>query len=489
LLSIVVAPQARVKGLATDLTQAGFAECPKKGIEKVKVLVGVDNTPANKLYLKCGFEMVAEINNHGILSNIYVAQTAAGEEEKSRIEAYHVVARVNPPVFITYSWCRSSYATVLSLGQRGIDVHIGDAAPLAMSRFSRYCKSFTRLPEFFIEPERYFHETCQALKRTKAKVLLPGHEDVGIFSKRRKDLPADVRVALPEWDSYSIAEDKFAILDLAHKTGCPVPETIEIASLKQLEGLSKSTDWPVVIKARIGNSAKGVRIASDKTELLEKYEELFQTYNLPKDRWPVVQEFLPGEAVGVCLAYDRGRCIASFAERYLRCKEPGKFGTSTLRETFDNEQLISQAIAVMNELKWHGVVHLDFVADKQGRFKLIEINPRLWGALALALFSGIDFPYLWYLTAIEKCNGDLVASQIKKIRCRWIVGDCLAFAELVKGGRFLEALKLMVPQRNCYHDDFTLRDPLPLSLEICDYFTKFIKAGGSVNPVTENMIR
>ena len=489
LLSIVVSPEARVKGLATELTCAGFVECQNKGIEKVKVLVGVDNIPANKLYLKCGFEMVAEINNHGILSNIYVAQTVAAEKEKSRLEAYKVAASVNPPVFVTYSWCRSSYAIVLSLGRRGIDVHVGDAAPFAMSRFSRYCKSFTRLPEFFIEPERYFRETCRALKKTGSKVLMPGHEDVGIFSKRRDELPSDVHVALPEWDSYQIAEDKFAVLDLAEKTGCPVPDTMEIGSIQELENFAESSDWPVVIKTRIGNSAKGVRIARSSKELVQKFEELVQTYNLPKNRWPVVQEFLPGDAAGVCLAYNRGRCIASFAERYLRCKEPGKFGTSTLRETYDNHQLINNAIGVMDKLKWHGVAHLDFVADKTGQFKLIEINPRLWGALALALFSGIDFPYLWYLTAINRSNPESVELQKRKIKCRWLIGDCLALFELVKRARFAEAAQLIVPQRNCYHDDFTLRDPLPLLFEICDYFSKFIKSGGSINPVIGDMIR
>jgi RimJ/RimL family protein N-acetyltransferase len=37
------------------------------------------NTLANKLYLKCGFELVGQIENHGIISNLYVAQTDAGE--------------------------------------------------------------------------------------------------------------------------------------------------------------------------------------------------------------------------------------------------------------------------------------------------------------------------------------------------------------------------------------------------------------------------
>lgn len=75
LLSIVIAPKESGKGLATTLTQKGFAECARREIEKVKVLVGADNKPANKLYLKCGFELVGQIDSHGVLSNIYVAQT------------------------------------------------------------------------------------------------------------------------------------------------------------------------------------------------------------------------------------------------------------------------------------------------------------------------------------------------------------------------------------------------------------------------------
>jgi predicted ATP-grasp superfamily ATP-dependent carboligase len=358
-----------------------------------------------------------------------------------------------------------------------------------MSRFSKYCKSFTVLPDFFIDPERYFQRTCEALKRTGAKVLLPGHEDVGIFSRRGDELPLDVRIALPEWNNYIIAEDKFAVLEAAQKAECPVPHTTEVASPSALEALAKSADWPVVIKTRIGNSAKGVHIAYGEKELVEKFQDFVQTFKLTQERWPVIQEFLPGDAAGVCVLYDHGRCVTSFAERYLRCKEPGKFGTSTLRETFDNPQLISTAISVMDKLKWHGVAHLDFVADRNGKFKLIEINPRLWGALALAMFSGVDFPYLWYLTALDGSNIDPGPIRNRKIKCRWMVGDCLAFAGLIKRARFREALRLIIPKKKCYHDDFIVQDPLPLLLEIVDYFAKFIKAGGSMNPVVGNMIR
>lgn len=74
LLSIVVAPESRGKGLGRQLLQKGLAECAKRNIDKVKVLVGADNKPVNNLYLKCGFELFGQIDSHGILSNIYVAE-------------------------------------------------------------------------------------------------------------------------------------------------------------------------------------------------------------------------------------------------------------------------------------------------------------------------------------------------------------------------------------------------------------------------------
>jgi len=72
LLSIAVCPQARGKGIASQLIEAGIAECRKRGIDRVKVLVGANLAAANRLYVKCGFEKAGEIMNHGALSNIYL---------------------------------------------------------------------------------------------------------------------------------------------------------------------------------------------------------------------------------------------------------------------------------------------------------------------------------------------------------------------------------------------------------------------------------
>ena len=75
LLSIAVAESDRGKGIAITLIRQGLTECHERGILKVKVLVADFNKPANILYQKTGFEKITQIENHGIVSNVYVVPT------------------------------------------------------------------------------------------------------------------------------------------------------------------------------------------------------------------------------------------------------------------------------------------------------------------------------------------------------------------------------------------------------------------------------
>ena len=46
---------------------------------------------------------------------------------------------------------------------------------------------------------------------------------------------------------------------------------------------------------------------------------------------------------------------------------------------------------------------VEFKKDvRTGEYKLMEINPRIWGSMPLAIVSGVDFPYLWYKIATDK---------------------------------------------------------------------------------------
>src|SRR5262249_10470047 len=54
--------------------------------------------------------------------------------------------------------------------------------------------------------------------------------------------------------------------------------------------------------------------------------------------------------------------------------------------------LLRDAEKLMAALNWHGVAMVEFKMDSDGQYWLMEINPRLWGSLALSIDAGVNFP-------------------------------------------------------------------------------------------------
>lgn len=489
-MPIAVHPGYRGGGHAVRLARGLMEEFFKRGVVRIRGnKIDINNMASRKLFVeKLGWNSVV-IENESVV--VWVDRPPAGKTTEDKPfcpPIFQESAAAEPAAFITYSWCRSSYAVLLSLGRKGVPVHVGDASTLAMCRFSRFSRSFVRLPDFFLEPQLYIEALLRALEKTGAEVLLPCHEDIGLVSRYRDHFPPHIRMAVPDWQTYQAAEDKLNLMRLVGEFGVPVPRTCLIESVKDLQTAAKDFSWPIVLKTRIGNSAKGVAVARTPEELQQRFEGLIKTYHLEEDRWPFLQEYLPGRAAGVCALYDRGRPLVFFTEEYLRCKEPDRFGTSTMRKTLEAPILVDYAQKVLSGLNWHGLAHLDFIQDVAGTWRLIELNPRPWGAMALAMYAGVDFPWLWYRLAKGEQMSEMEVKP-KTIFCRWVLGDFFAFVELLKKGRFAEAGRVFLPCRDCRHDDFVMSDPLPFFFQHLDYFAKFIKSGGSLNPATKNMVR
>jgi len=393
-----------------------------------------------------------------------------------------------PAAFVTYGWCRTAYTVVRSLGARGIPVHVGDSSGLAMSRYSKYCRSFTKLPDFFSRPEAYVERLVEAMEKTGATVLFPCHEDVEVVIRYREKFPETIRFAVPAFDDWRRAEDKLLYTKPVREAGCPVPETHEVDSKEALETLVGQLTFPVVLKTRIGNSAKGVEIIRKREQLEPAFFKLVREYNLPEDRWPTVQEFVAGNKIGVLGVYAHGRHVSSIVFDIVRSKGASNFGTSTYRVTIDDSETRGNAIKAMEALHWHGVVDMDWLRDENGTARLIDINGRLGGATALTYISGMDLPWVWYQIAVGEEALEVPAPRVGA-KARWILGDFLGMADALRKGRFREVGRVLTPSRGCRHDDWVWRDPLPFLFQWLDYGAKFFRAGGNMNPVGEGMIR
>ncbi len=74
-LSMSISSEARGHGLATRFVKTGFEECRRREIKELKILAATTIEPINKMYEKFGFQVAAQIENHGIVSNVYVVST------------------------------------------------------------------------------------------------------------------------------------------------------------------------------------------------------------------------------------------------------------------------------------------------------------------------------------------------------------------------------------------------------------------------------
>ncbi|HRV96032.1 MAG TPA: ATP-grasp domain-containing protein [Anaerolineae bacterium] len=392
-------------------------------------------------------------------------------------------------VLITYGWCRSSYTALRSLRRLGLRVAVADSGRVGMSQWSRLraCAGLYAPP--LTEPEAFVADVARLLRQTGARFLLPGHDETEILAGYRAQLPA--HVCLPVADAAQLvrANDKAQTAMLAAELGLPVPQTIRYSSLVELNHQLRDRSQPLVVKLRRGNGAKGVFYPDTPAAAVQLCADLIDQYRLAPTRFPIVQERIHGEGWGVSCLYWQGQRLASFTHRRLREKTTTG-GTSTMRISARNVELEAMAHRLLDRLNWHGLAMVEFKYDpaaKQGWF--IEINPRLWGSIHLAVSAGVDFPVLLYLAATQG-----VAAARQQVRpyqtgvvARWYLGDLIVAAGQLRQGRAVPALKLLWPGGTDTLDDWYWDDPTAFVGQAAYYLATFLKMR-SLNPVKEGML-
>jgi predicted ATP-grasp superfamily ATP-dependent carboligase len=135
----------------------------------------------------------------------------------------------------------------------------------------------------------------------------------------------------------------------------------------------------------------------------------------------LLQACEPGHGEALCFAADRGRAVAWFAHRRLREKPPWG-GVAVLSESIEPDPaLLGPAARLVERLGFHGVGMLEFRRRPDGRAVLMELNPRLWGSVELALGAGADFA--GWLLALHAGGAPPPWQPRAGSRMRWLLGD------------------------------------------------------------------
>jgi predicted ATP-grasp superfamily ATP-dependent carboligase len=199
------------------------------------------------------------------------------------------------------------------------------------------------------------------------------------------------------------ANDKSAALAVARKVGVPIPVTYAPEDDEELEGVLERLRLPAVVKLRDDAGTvlePGQRYAVGRTA--EDVRRAYRTLHALKP-FPLIQEKVEGPGYGVGILADQGKVLAAFAHRRIR-EYPISGGPSTLCVSVVDERLTGYAASVIGELGWTGVAMVEFKKDDD--YRLMEINPRFWGSMALATRAGVNFPHLLCRRAMGEETGE-----------------------------------------------------------------------------------
>ena len=360
-------------------------------------------------------------------------------------------------IFVLDGRSLASLAIVRSLGKKGFEIQCGEEFGLNLTRFSKYVKKSWIYPSPNSNPDVFIKEIKKITEQEKFDMIIPVRDDTTLLiAKHAKDLSHITNLYIAEYDAIRLLQDKAETIRIAQKCGVPHPRTWfpEETDLKEI---LKNLKTPFLIRARISSGSRGIAFVRKADDFFEQYESVKRDFGEP-----MIQEYVQKNSYcTACVLLDHNSDeIASFA--YERVKEyPLSGGPTVVGISCKNDEVIRYALALLKSIGWKGVAEVECIIDQQGIPQLLEVNPRFWMPLNLAIQSGVDFPFLLYQLAM-KIPVSKPETYTIPMKYRWVIPNEILWtlASPHKKQAFRELLTFH--EKNVCFGELSWKDPLPV---------------------------
>jgi len=358
---------------------------------------------------------------------------------------------------------------VRSLGRRGIPVWVLKQGGHLVATTSRYVRRNVPWPAVDQHKQADLLLDLGRKHELRDWLLFPTDDyAVALISRHHDMLASQYRISVPPWHQLQLLCDKRLLHQTAHELGIHQPWAVWPRTKDELAALD--CPFPAILKPASRQRSSSLAIPKawrvvDRSSLLSRYDEasaLVGSTNL------MVQELVPGTGNGLtsyAAICSDGRPLASIVVRENR-QYPRDFGQfSTFVESVDEPGVIDPAVRLLESLRFTGLAEIEFKQDpRDGEFKLLDVNPRVWGWHTLSRRAGVDFPYLLWLLA----HGEPVPVIRGRSGVRWMhtIADVpMAINDMLKGRlsirSYLRSLK--APRESAM---FAWDDPAPGLLDV-----------------------
>jgi predicted ATP-grasp superfamily ATP-dependent carboligase len=275
--------------------------------------------------------------------------------------------------------------------------------------------------------------------------------------------------------------DKSALADSLRTVGIPHPSTRMVSSASELDGMPDRAFESAFLKpadseAFLGRySIKAFNIRSRETAV-QRMEDLKGT-GIPM----LIQEYIPGPPSNHYFIdgyIDRaGRTVARFARRRLRMF-PADFGNSTYMKSVPISEVAAAAESLdrlLGHVDYRGVFSAEFKRDdRDGQFKLLEVNVRPWWYVEFAARCGVDVCDLSYRDALGH-NAGPVTEYKEGARLVYPYNDYFSYRALHRRGE-LSLSSWLRSWMGATQPVFCWDDPMPAVIELSQFLVSRFRA-------------
>ena len=332
---------------------------------------------------------------------------------------------------------------------------------LAAGLWSRHCGERIVLPDPRLEAASFVSGLEELVRAGRYAVLIPGAEASLIaVSEQRHRFEPHVALGLPQRDTLTRCLDKLELLEAAALAGLPAPPSVTCVDERSALAAACRLGYPVVLKPRrsvlrSGGAMRqqGVVVAHDEPEVARAVPVLGSPF--------IVQCFEPScwlfSFTGVVAG---GRLLATTAARVRRTWPPDA-GAQSFSETVQpRSELVEGIEAFLRAMNWEGIFQVQLLELEDGRFSLIDFNPRPYGSLGLDVRAGANAGAVWCDWLLGRNPAPVTARP--GVRYRWEEGEAQHLLWQLRHRQLRRGTRVLRPHRDIVHAHFELTDPAPL---------------------------
>jgi predicted ATP-grasp superfamily ATP-dependent carboligase len=156
-----------------------------------------------------------------------------------------------------------------------------------------------------------------------------------------------------------------------------------------------------------------------------------------------------------------GRLLALTACRYHRTWPPPAGSVASGETIVPDQRLVERLVALLRSIGWQGIFEAELVVNAAGEATLSDLNPRIYGSLALSIAAGANLPAIWCDWVLSRETEYTVARP--GVRYRWEDAELRHALWQLRHGRLKSAARALRPSsRATIWAHFRRDDPLPL---------------------------